>query len=309
MKAGLTLPQGCDREYAGLDAETAWERTVDLARRAEEVGFGSLWIYDHFLVDPPPEDAIVFEPFVEAAALSAVTTRAQIGFLVLCAAYRPAALTAKMISTLDVVSGGRAVLGLGAGWKQDEWLAFGYGFPDARTRLAILRDHLEVVTRMLGPGPASYAGEHASVIDALTEPKGIRQPRIPIIVGGNGPEVTWRLAARFADELCLDGLDPDGVRNALPIVRRRCEEIGRDPATLRVSLHFWGGVADAAGTRRQDRMGEYAELSLDRLVLQGFRAVSTPDTLDLLAEDCGAVGLLELSSRELDRSDPGEEVT
>ncbi|HEY7659404.1 MAG TPA: LLM class flavin-dependent oxidoreductase, partial [Actinomycetota bacterium] len=146
MKIGLTLPQGCDREYLGLDAETAWARTVDIARRADEAGFGSLWLYDHFLVDPPPEEAIVFEPFVEAAALSAVTTRAQIGFLVLCAAYRPAALTAKMISTLDVVSGGRAVLGLGAGWKQDEWEAFGYGFPEARTRLAILRDHLEVIT-------------------------------------------------------------------------------------------------------------------------------------------------------------------
>jgi alkanesulfonate monooxygenase SsuD/methylene tetrahydromethanopterin reductase-like flavin-dependent oxidoreductase (luciferase family) len=294
MKIGLTLPQGCDREYLGLDAETAWARTVDIARRADEAGFGSLWLYDHFLVDPPPEEAIVFEPFVEAAALAGVTNRAEIGFLVLCAAYRPAALTAKMISTLDVVSGGRAVLGLGAGWKRDEWEAFGYGFPEARTRLAILRDHLEVITRMLAAGPASYEGTHASVFDALTQPKGIRRPRIPVVVGGNGPEVTWRLAARFADELCLDGLDVDGVAAALPVVRQRCEEVGRDPASLRISLHHWGEAADVSpGSERQARWMDYAQIGLDRLVVQGFAAVASPGIVDELAEDGEAVGMLE----------------
>jgi alkanesulfonate monooxygenase SsuD/methylene tetrahydromethanopterin reductase-like flavin-dependent oxidoreductase (luciferase family) len=293
MKVGITLPQGCDREYLGLDARAAWDRTVEVARRAEQAGFESLWLYDHFLVDPPPEEVVVFEPFVEAAALSMVTTRAQIGFLVLCAAYRPAALTAKMISTLDVVSGGRAVLGIGAGWKRDEWLAFGYGFPDAKTRLAILRDHLEVITRMLAPGPASYGGEHAGVVDAITEPKGLRQPRIPIVVGGNGPRVTWRLAARFADELCLDGLGPDEVVRALPVLRQRCEEIGREPTSLRVSLHHWGEAAAVApGPERQARFRQFAETGLDRLILQGFPAVGSPDVLERLAEDCSDAGLL-----------------
>jgi alkanesulfonate monooxygenase SsuD/methylene tetrahydromethanopterin reductase-like flavin-dependent oxidoreductase (luciferase family) len=293
MKAGITLPQGCDREFIGLDAEAAWERTIDVARRAEEAGFGSLWLYDHFQVDPPPQEAIVFDPFLEAAGLCMVTDRAQIGFLVLCAAYRPAALTAKMISTLDVISGGRAVLGMGAGWKEDEWRAYGYGFPDAKTRLAILADHLEVITRMLGPGRATYKGEHASVIDAINEPKGIQQPRIPIVIGGNGPNVTWRLAARFADEVCLDGLEPGAVAKALPILGQRCEEIGRDPDGLRVSVHFWGEAAAASGPERQDRLGAYATLGVDRLIVQGFRAVTVPETLELLTQDCSAVGLLE----------------
>jgi alkanesulfonate monooxygenase SsuD/methylene tetrahydromethanopterin reductase-like flavin-dependent oxidoreductase (luciferase family) len=294
VKAGITLPQGCDGEFAGLDPRGAWERTLEIARRAEAAGFGSLWLFDHFLTDPPTEDAIVFDPFVEATSISAVTERATIGFLVLCAAYRPAALTAKMISSLDVVSGGRAVLGLGAGWHREEWLAYGYGFPDKATRLAILRDHLEVVTRMFEPGRATYEGAHARVVDAIHEPKGLQEPRIPIVVGGNGPRVTWRLAARFADELCLDGLTPAGVAEALPTVRRRCEEIGRDPSTLRVALHLWGEAADVEpGQERLRRFQEFADLGLDRLILQGFEAVRSAQVLDRLAEDCEAAGLLE----------------
>src|SRR4051812_3694311 len=129
MDIGLTLPQGCDREFLGVDARQAWARTIWVAQEAEALGFGSLWVYDHMQVDPPPEEAIVFDPFVELSAVAMATSRAELGHLVLAAAYRNPALTAKMISTVDVVSGGRAVLGIGAGWKQDEWEAYGYGFP------------------------------------------------------------------------------------------------------------------------------------------------------------------------------------
>lgn len=292
MKVGLTLPQGCDREYLGLEPREAWDRTVAIALRAEELGFGSLWIYDHFQVDPPPEEAPIFEPFVELAALATVTTRATLGHLVLAAAYRNAALTAKMISTADVVSGGRVILGIGAGWKQDEWLAYGYGFPDAPTRLAILADHLEVISRMLAPGRASYEGRHAHVRDAIHEPKGLQQPRIPILVGGNGPNVTWRLAARYADELNLDALAPAQVAEALPVIRSRCEEIGRDPATLAVSVHVWGEADSAPGPARRQRLRDYADLGIARVILQGFGAVADPAVLDAIADDCTAAGLL-----------------
>ena len=129
MKLGISLAQGCDREYLGLDARTAWDRTIASAREAEALGFESIWINDHFQVDPPLIEAPIFEPFVELTGLAMATQRVRLGHLVLAAAYRNAALTAKMISTLDVVSGGRVELGIGAGWKEDEWLAYGYGFP------------------------------------------------------------------------------------------------------------------------------------------------------------------------------------
>jgi F420-dependent oxidoreductase-like protein len=294
MRVGLTLPQGCDREYLGLDAETAWRRTIEVAQRAEEAGFDSLWAYDHFQVDPPPEEAIVFDPFVELSALAMATSRAFLGTLVAAASYRNAAMTAKMFSTIDVISGGRVVLGIGAGWKEDEWLAYGYGFPPAGTRLAILRDHLEIITRMLAPGRATYTGEHAHVVDAIHEPKGLQRPRIPVMVGGNGPEVTWRLAARFADKLNLDALPPAAVEEALPVIAARCKEIDRDPATLQVSVHLWGPAMDGAapGPARQQRLREYADLGLERVIVQGFAAVKDPDQLESLIDDCAAAELL-----------------
>lgn len=292
MKLGISLPQGCDREYIGLSPGQAWQRTVEIAQLCEDAGFESLWINDHFQVDPPVIEAPIFEPFVELAALAMVTQRARLGHLVLAAAYRNPALTAKAISSIDVISGGRAVLGIGAGWKEDEWRAYGYGFPDVKTRLAIFRDHLEVISRMLGPGRATYHGPHAHVIDAVHEPKGAHGP-VPILVGGNGPNVTWRLAARFADELNLDALMPAQVTEALPVIRERCEEIGRDPATLKVSVYVWGPPADVRpGRERIERLLEFAETGLDLAILQGYMGTTDPAALDALIEDCLATGLL-----------------
>ena len=291
MKIGITLPQGCDREFLGLDGRAAWARTVDVAREAERLGFESLWIYDHFQVDPPLIDAPILEPFVELTGIAMATSRVRLGHLVLAAAYRPAGLTAKMLSTLDVIAGGRAELGIGAGWKEDEWRAYGYGFPEARERLAILEDHLEVISRMLGPGHATFRGRYATVEDAIHEPVSAGG-HIPVLIGGNGPNVTWRLAARFADELNLDAMLPRDVEAALPVIHARCEEIGRAPSTLRVSVHIWGPPDAPAGTARRDRLREYRDVGVSRVMLQGFAAVSDPGHLERIAEDCAAVGLV-----------------
>jgi F420-dependent oxidoreductase-like protein len=292
MRVGITLPQGCDREYLGVEPRRAWERTVEVAQEAEALGFESLWAYDHMQVDPPPEEAPIFDPFVELSALAVVTSRARLGHLVLAAAYRPAGLTAKMITTLDVVSGGRVELGIGAGWKQDEWESYGYGFPAASERLAILADHLEIITRMLQPGPVTYEGRYASMHGALHEPVGLQSPRIPVLIGGNGPNVTWRLAAQFADELNLDAMPPEDVERALPVIRSRCEEIGRDPDTLRVSVHIWGAADATAGVARRDRLRAYADLGLSRAIVQGFAAVKDRGHLETMAADVDAAGLL-----------------
>ena len=296
MKLGISLAQGCDHEYRDMSAQEAWRRTVANAQQAEEAGFDSLWINDHFQTDPPLAEVPIFDPFVELTGIAMATKRARLGHLVLAAAYRNPALTAKAISTLDVISGGRTVLGIGAGWKEDEWLAYGYGFPDVKTRLAIFRDYLEVITRMMEPGRATYQGEHAHIIDAIHLPKGANG-RVPIMVGGNGPNVTWRLAARFADELNLDALMPAKIAEALPIIRERCEEIGRDPATLKVSVFIWGEPADVRpGAERVDRLHEYAELGLDLAIVQGFMGVYDQAALDSLIADSAATGFLDEAS-------------
>ena len=293
MDVGLIAPQGWTGEYDGWDPAAAWRRTVEIALEAEALGFESLWAFDHFHTVPKPTDEITFESFTVLTALAALTRRVRLGHIVLCASFRNPGLTAKMISTLDTISGGRTVLGIGAGWKRDEWLAYGYGYPGTKVRLAVLRDQLEVITRMLAPGRdvhATYDGEHASVKNAINLPKPLQQPRIPIMVGGNGPDVTWRLAARFADELNVDGMLPAAVAKALPTIRARCEEIGRDPATLRISAHLWNEDFARPGAERIDRLAGYRELGVARIQTLLRAAPSDREALAAFAADCRAAG-------------------
>jgi F420-dependent oxidoreductase-like protein len=296
VKVGVIVPQGWTGEYDGWEPAEAWSRSVAVTRHVERLGFESAWLFDHFHTVPRPTDEITFESFTALTALAAITERVRLGQVVICNGFRNPALTAKMAGTLDVVSGGRYELGIGAGWKRDEWEAYGYGFPETRERLAILRDGLEVITRMLAGGRAdhaTYEGEHASVRNAINLPKGLQSPRIPIMVGGNGPEVTWRLAARFADELNLDAMSPDELREALPVIRSRCEEIDRDPNTLRVSLHAWWGNADwsTAGDRRIAFLGEVADLGIDRVMGLLQESATSDEALTALAEDAHAAGV------------------
>src|SRR6476661_2924171 len=230
MKIGAVVPQGWVGEYNGWEPLDAWRRTTEVAREAERLGFESIWLFDHVHTVPRPTDELTFESFTSLSALAALTERVRIGHVVICTAFRNPALTAKMIGTLDVISGGRMVLGIGAGWKEDEFVAYGYPYPPTGERLRILADHLEVISRMLGPGRATFEGPYAHVRDAINLPRGLQQPRVPIMIGGNGPNVTWRLAARLADELNLDNLTPAEVAEALPTIRARCEEVDRDPA-------------------------------------------------------------------------------
>jgi F420-dependent oxidoreductase-like protein len=291
VQVGLLIPQGWKGEYDGWDPADAWARTVDLARHAEALGFESAWVFDHFTTVPDPTDEITFESFSTLSALAMATERVRLGHMVICTGFRNPALTAKLASTIDVISGGRFEVGIGAGWKDDEWIAYGYGFPSTNERLGRLGDDLEVITRMLNPGRATYEGEYARVDGAINVPKGI-QDHIPIIVGGNGPNVTMRLAARFADELNLVFRPLDEIPGLMAIARQRCEEIDRDPATLRLSMYVADPEVEEPGQRRVDTLGRLAAMGLDRLVAFPTRYGATRDVQDAFAEDCRAAGLL-----------------
>ena len=290
MEIGVVVPQGWTGEYDGWDARRAWDRTVAVARQAERLGFESVWVFDHFQTEPEPTDELTFESFTTLAALAASTERVRLGHIVICTAFRNPGLTAKMIATMDSISGGRMELGIGAGWKEDEWRAYGYGFPDTKARLATLADHLEVITRMLGPGRATFAGTHASVADAINVPRGLQEPRVPIMVGGNGPKVTWRLAARFADELNLDWLSPDEIHEAKPVIASRCEEIGRDPASLRLSVNISRYVLGEAGASRIELLAAYREVGVDRVMGLLQESAISDEPLESLAADAAAAG-------------------
>jgi F420-dependent oxidoreductase-like protein len=296
MKLGIIAPQGWTGEYDGWEPERAWARTVEVAQQAERLGAESIWLFDHFHTVPKPTDELTFESFTSLSALAALTRRVRLGHIVICNGFRNPALTAKMAATLDTISGGRFELGIGAGWKREEWLAYGYGFPETKERLAMLHDALEVIGRMLEPGKhihATHEGRHHSVADARNLPKPIQDTGMPIMVGGNGPKVTWRLAARYADELNLDGMSPDEVREALPTIRGRCEEIGRDPDTLAVSVHAWWGEPawSEPGDARRDLLAAYAELGVSRVMGLLQSSADTDEALEQLAVDARAAGV------------------
>ena len=137
---------------------------------------------------------------------------------------------------------------------------------------------------------ATFEGTYAHVRDAINVPKPVQQPRVPIMVGGNGPNVTWRLAARFADELNLDGMEPGELDEALPVIRSRCEEIGRDPATLPVSVHIGPEQLAAAGNARVDQLVAYREAGIRRVQTLLLESVTSDDALASFAADARASG-------------------
>jgi F420-dependent oxidoreductase-like protein len=294
MKVGVLIPQGWKGEYDGWDPAAAWQRTLELARQAEALGFESIWAFDHFHTVPVPTDEITFESFSMLVGLAMVTERVRLGHMVICTAFRNPALTAKLCGTIDVISGGRFEIGIGAGWKEDEWRAYGYGFPPIGERLDVFEEHLEVITRMLAPGRAQFEGRHVHVRGAINEPKGL-QGHIPLIVGGNGARRTAGLAVRFADELNFTYVGVEETARLMANARARCEAAGRDPATLRLSLYTRDEDV-RPGQARVDFLGALADLGLDRVACFPTRWGPDEETQARFAEDCLAAGA------ELDRA-------
>ena len=292
MRVGIIVPQGWTGEYAGWEPGRAWQRSLAVAQEAEALGFESLWAFDHVHTTPEPTDELTFESFTMLTALASATSRVHLGHLVLGAGYRNPALVAKMASCLAVISGGRFELGIGGGWKAEEYRAYGWPFPSTGERLALLRDALEIITRMTAGGRATWPGRQAAVDGAINLP----QPPggLPILVGGNGEKVTWALAARYADELNLDAVAPGRLPAALATIARRCEEVGRNPATLRVSVHLW--LADRAwleGTGEQD-------LAIEELLAR-YREAGVHRVMALVpgsADDERAIGRFAQAARD-----------
>ncbi|MFO7531980.1 MAG: TIGR03560 family F420-dependent LLM class oxidoreductase, partial [Candidatus Limnocylindrales bacterium] len=258
--------------------------------QAEDLGFESLWVFDHFHTVPEPTDEMTLESFSVLSALAMVTRRVRLGHMVICTAFRNPALTAKLASTIDVISGGRFEVGIGAGWKKDEWLAYGYGFPPIGERISTFEEHLEVITRMLAPGHATYQGRRVHVRDAINEPRGI-QDHIPLIVGGNGRVRTAGLAVRFADELNLVFVSPKEAAERMAQVRQKCQAAGRDPGSLRFSVYVGDEAVRRAGRARVDLIGAYREAGLDRIVCFPTRYAPSAEAQAAFAQDCLAAGI------------------
>ena len=225
---GVFMPQGWKMELSSIDgADAKWQRAVEIALLAEELGYDSLWLYDHFHNVPKPAHEAVFECWMTAAAISQRTTRIRIGQMVGCNSYRNPGLLAKMTSTFDVISGGRLDWGIGAGWYQNEYEAYGYEFPSAKVRIGMLREAVEIVRSMWTEQETTYEGRYFTLQRANCDPKPLQQPRPPILIGGGGEQLTLRVVARLADRSNFGG-KPEEFAHKTEVLKGHCKDVGRD---------------------------------------------------------------------------------
>ena len=230
---GVFMPQGWKMELVDVvgDAEK-WNVAVDVALRAEELGFHSIWVYDHFHNVPRPAHEAVFECWTTMAAISQRTSRIRLGQMVGCNSYRNPGLLAKITSTLDVISGGRLEWGIGAGWYENEYRGYGYEFPKPKDRIGMLRESVEIVKSMWTNVETTYDGKYYKTVRANCDPKPLQKPTPPVWIGGGGEQLTLRVVAEHAD--CSNfGGKPDEWARKREILKGHCAAVGRDESEIR----------------------------------------------------------------------------
>jgi probable F420-dependent oxidoreductase len=251
MRFGLSLPH---YGFSFPTGQIAFADVAEWARRAEALGFDSVWVSDHFFysfaryrADPSPIASL--EPLTTLAGIAAVTERVRLGTLVLCAAFRHPALLARAATSVDLVSGGRLDLGLGAGWMAEEFEAFGYRFGSLGERFAVLEESVEVLKELFGGKPVTHDGADVTLQEAVLDPAPDRAP--PLWVGGKGGPRLLRLAARLADGWnVVWRMSPEAYAPKVSDVRAACEAEGRDPATFGLSVGLYSLMGEDEATSR-----------------------------------------------------------
>jgi F420-dependent oxidoreductase-like protein len=233
VKFGILVPQGWMMDLEDIeDPVEKYEAMTRVAVEAEKLGFDSVWLYDHFHTYPTPALEATFECWTSTAALARDTSTIRIGQMVTCNSFRNPALLAKMASTVDVLSHGRLDFGIGAGWYEEEYTAYGYPYPSDGERLRMLGEALQVIRAMWTEPCATFEGKYYQVRGAINEPKGVQQPRIPIWIGGSGEKVTLKLVAKYGDACNFHGTNPARYRHKFDVLRQHCDDVGRDYGTI-----------------------------------------------------------------------------
>src|SRR5437667_8534371 len=245
MKFGVIVPQGWRMDLVEIqDPIEAYETMTHVAQTAEEFGYDSIWLFDHFHTVPVPTQEVTFECWTSSAALARDTKRVRVGQIVTCNSYRNPALVAKMASTLDVLSHGRLNFGIGAGWYEHEYRAYGYPFPDGPERLRQLREALQVIHAMWEQEEAIFEGQYYQVRGAINQPKGVQKPHIPILIGGSGEKVTLKLVAQFGDACNVSG-DLKTLEHKFAVLKQHCESVGRDYESIYRTASAFCSIADS----------------------------------------------------------------
>lgn len=247
MELGVLVPQGWRLDLMGVEGDRAkWDTFTRVSRALDRAGWDSLWVYDHFHTFPRKEVEATFEAWTMMATLAQITERARIGQLVTCVQYREPAYLAKVAACIDVASNGRLNVGLGSGWYEEEFGAFGYDFRTTGRRLARLDETCEILARMWTEASASFTGKHFTIRDAVCEPKPLQRPRPPICIGGSGRKVLLRIVAKHADVWNYLGSVED-FPQTLEVLKGHCRDVGRDCDEIRVTIALSGICYETAG--------------------------------------------------------------
>jgi len=215
-----------------------WEAMTAVAKRADEGIWDSIWLYDHFHTIPVPSTETTFECWSATAALARDTKRVNIGQMVGCNGYRQPSLYAKISSTVDVASHGRLYAGIGAGWYEQEWKAYGYEWPTLKDRMGAFGEAVEIIHGMWTEDEYQFSGKYYHVDRPINEPKGVRKPHPSLWIGGGGKNVTLKLVAKYGDACNFGAGDPDVVREKVAILKRHCDTLGRDHNEIIKSTNF-----------------------------------------------------------------------
>ena len=227
MRFGLFIPQGWRLDLADIAPADQWRVMRELAQAADAGPWESVWVYDHFHTVPIPTDDATHEAWTLMAALGAVTDRVRLGQMCTCMGYRNPAYLAKVAATADIVSGGRIEMGIGAGWYEHEWNAYGYGFPGAGERLGMLDEGVQIMRQLWTSGTATLVGKHYQVHGAISRPLPLQEGGIPLWIAGGGEKKTLRIAAKYAQYTNFDAT-PETFAAKSEILAGHCKDVGTD---------------------------------------------------------------------------------
>jgi F420-dependent oxidoreductase-like protein len=296
MKYSVIAPQGWRMDLTDVkDPVQAYETMSTFAKTAEQLHYECVWLYDHFHTVPTPTQEVTFECWTSTAALARDTKTIRIGQIVTCNSYRNPALLAKMASTVDVLSNGRLNFGIGAGWYEHEYLAYGYEFPDAPTRLKQLGEAVQIIKSMWTEEQAIFEGNYYSVRGAINQPKGVQMPHIPLLIAGGGERVTLKLVTKYADACNIIGLEPENIARKFNIILEHCKNVGRDYNSIHKTILMNCSIDDDENIAfERAKAANYARNAGGEEFIKTKSLVGTPQQIADRLKEYEAVGVQEV---------------
>ena len=286
MDFGLFIPQGWRLDLVDIPTERQWPVMHELATYADNSAWDSLWVYDHFHTVPVPTNEATHEAWSLMSAYAATTSRIKLGQMCTAMGYRNPVYLAKVAATVDIISGGRVQMGIGGGWYEHEWRAYGYGFPSAGERLGRLDEGVQIMRDAWRDGRVTFNGKHYQVNDAIVAPKPLQDGGPPLWIAGGGEKVTLKIAAKYARYTNFSS-DPEVFAHKSKVLAEHCRNVGTDYDSIVRSANFNAviGESEADVNDRIARLRErQVKVADEQAVDSMLGMVKSPDSLGCTPE-------------------------